>query len=125
LIEGVIRAKRPARLPVILAREEVRAVLGCLEEVPRLVALLLNGAGLRILDALCLRIQDVDFARRFINVRRRAGSVSDRRKRRQSSFGTARAARIAAPCCPPPPRPNCWDNSIACARCSKKTGPTR
>ena len=47
LIEGVIRAKRPARLPVILAREEVRAMLGCLEGVPRLVTLLLYGAGLR------------------------------------------------------------------------------
>jgi integron integrase len=63
LMEGVIRVKRPERLPVILTREEVRAVLGRLDGVPRLVALLLYGAGLRILDALRLRIQDVDFAR--------------------------------------------------------------
>src|SRR5262249_17513343 len=39
LIEGVIRAKRPERLPVILSRDEVRAVLGRLDGVPRLVAL--------------------------------------------------------------------------------------
>ncbi len=60
-IEGVIRARRPERLPVILSRDEVRALLGRLNGVTRLVALLLYGAGLRLLDALRLRIQDVDF----------------------------------------------------------------
>jgi integron integrase len=62
-IEEVVRAKRPERWPVILTRDEVRAVLGGLDGVPRRVALLLYGAGLRILDALRLRVQDVDFAR--------------------------------------------------------------
>src|SRR5262245_53884182 len=78
LIEGVIRAKRPERLPVILARHEVRAVLGCLGGVARLVALLLYGAGLRILDALRLRIQDVDFARMELLIRHGKGG-KDRR----------------------------------------------
>ncbi len=47
-IAGVVRARRPERLPVILSRDEVRAVLGCLDGVPRLVCFLLYGAGLRI-----------------------------------------------------------------------------
>src|SRR5262245_2093384 len=44
VIQGVIRAKRPERLPIVLTREEVRAVLGKLDGVPRLVSLLLYGA---------------------------------------------------------------------------------
>jgi integron integrase len=78
LIEGAIRAKRPARLPVILSRDEVRAVLGHMEGVPRLVTLLLYGAGLRILDALRLRIQDVDLARMELLIRHGKGG-KDRR----------------------------------------------
>jgi integron integrase len=78
LIEGVIRAKRPERLPVILTRDEVRAVLGRLDGVPRLVALLLYGAGLRILDALRLRVQEVDFARMEMLIRHGKGG-KDRR----------------------------------------------
>jgi integron integrase len=78
LIEGVIRAKRPERLPVILTRQEVRAVLGRLDGVPRLVALLLYGAGLRILDALRLRVQEVDFARMELLIRHGKGG-KDRR----------------------------------------------
>ena len=78
LIDGVIRAKRPERLPIILSRDEVRAVLGRLEGVPRLVSLLLYGAGLRILDALRLRIQDVDFARMELLIRHGKGG-KDRR----------------------------------------------
>src|SRR4051812_18680090 len=59
-IAGVVRAKRPERLPVVLTRDEVRVVLGRLNGVPRTVALLLYGAGLRVLDALRLRVHDVD-----------------------------------------------------------------
>jgi len=78
LIEGVIRAKRPERLPVILTREEVRAVLGRLDGVPRLLALLLYGAGLWILDALRLRVRDVDFALMELLIRHGKGG-KDRR----------------------------------------------
>src|SRR5205085_4275869 len=52
------RAKRAERLPVVLTRDEVRAVLGRLTGVPRTVSLLLYGAGLRVLDALRLRVHD-------------------------------------------------------------------
>src|SRR6266545_1039819 len=66
---GVVRAKRPQRLPVVLTRAEVRAVLRPLEGVPRLMAHLLYGAGLRLLECCRLRIQDVDFASNQVVVR--------------------------------------------------------
>jgi integron integrase len=77
-ITGVIRAQRPRRLPVILDRSEVQALLGRLDGVPRLVGLLLYGAGLRVLEALRLRVKDVDFLRKEITVREGKGD-KDRR----------------------------------------------
>jgi len=68
-LDSVVRAKSPQRLPVVLTREEVRTVLGQLDGVPRLMAVLLYGAGLRLLECCRLRIQDVDFARNQIVVR--------------------------------------------------------
>src|SRR5262245_61720446 len=68
-LEGVVRAKRPERLPVILTREEVAAILRPLTGVPRLMASLLYGSGLRLLECCRLRIQDIDFARNQIVVR--------------------------------------------------------
>jgi integron integrase len=68
-LEGVVRARRPARLPVVLTREEVRAVLERLEGAPRLMACLLYGAGLRVLECCRLRIQDVDFGTNQLVVR--------------------------------------------------------
>ncbi len=68
-LDDVVRAKRPKRLPVVLAREEVRTVLQPLEGVPRLMAHLLYGAGLRLLECCRLRVQDVDFATNQIVVR--------------------------------------------------------
>src|SRR5215510_4454535 len=61
-LENVVRAKRPQYLPVVLTREEVRTVLQRLNGVPRLMALLLYGAGLRLLECCRLRVKDVDFA---------------------------------------------------------------
>jgi integron integrase len=68
-ITGVIRAKRPRRLPVVLNRPEVRAVLAALQGVPHLASVLLYGAGLRLLDGLRLRVHDLDFIRHEILVR--------------------------------------------------------
>lgn len=72
-LEGVVRAQRPRRLPVVLDRDEVRALLAQLEGEHRLVASLLYGAGLRLLEALTLRVKDVDLAAREIRVRRGKG----------------------------------------------------
>ncbi len=67
-IEGVVRARRPRRLPVVLTRQEVRAVLDALDGTPRLVCTLLYGSGLRLLECLRLRIKDVDLSRHEITV---------------------------------------------------------
>ena len=72
-IAGVIRAIRPKRLPVVLTRQEVREVLRRVEEGPRLVCGLLYGAGLRVLEALRLRVKDLDFGRGEITVREGKG----------------------------------------------------
>ena len=61
IVSDVVLAKRPVRPPVVLTRAEVRVVLSRLEGQPRLVALLLYDAGLRLLEALSLRVKDVDF----------------------------------------------------------------
>ena len=68
-LEQVVRAKRPARVPVVLTREEVKAVLGQMRGAARLVAWLLYGSGLRLLEALTLRVKDLDLARGEIRVR--------------------------------------------------------
>ena len=60
-LDDIVRANRPARLPVVLTRDEVRAVLERLAGAPRLMACLLYGAGLRVLECCHLRVQDVDF----------------------------------------------------------------
>jgi len=74
-LEDVVRARRPARLPVVLTRDEVRAVIRELDGPVRLLALLLYGAGLRVLEAARLRVQDLDFARNELVVR---GGKGDR-----------------------------------------------
>ena len=68
-VEGVIRAKRPEHLPVVFTSTEARAILARLSGVPLLVAGLLYGAGLRLSEALRLRVKDVDFEARQISVR--------------------------------------------------------
>lgn len=68
-IDDLVRARRPARLPVVLTRDEVESVLVRMEGVTGLVARLLYGSGFRLLEALRLRVKDVDFARRQIVAR--------------------------------------------------------
>jgi integron integrase len=68
-LDQVERACTPARLPVVLTREEVAAVLARLGGTHRLLGRLLYGSGLRIMEGVRLRVKDVDFARREILVR--------------------------------------------------------
>jgi integron integrase len=65
----VVHAKRPQRLPVVLTPEECRAVLAKLSGAYSIVGGLLYGGGLRLLEALHLRVKDVDFERREVMVR--------------------------------------------------------
>lgn len=74
----VIRARRPQRLPVVLNRDEIRAVFNQLTGVYRLIASILYGAGLRLTECVQLRVQDIDVTRREILVRSGKGD-KDRR----------------------------------------------
>ena len=68
-IEDVVRARYSQHLPVVLTRDEVRLVLSKMKGVSRMVATLLYGSGLRLMEALCLRVKDVDFGLNQILVR--------------------------------------------------------
>jgi integron integrase len=68
-LDDVVRARRSVRLPVVLTRDEVRRVLQRLRGTPRLMAILIYGSGLRLLECARLRVQDVDFERNQLIVR--------------------------------------------------------
>ncbi len=68
-LDGVVRAKRPRRLPVVLTREEVRRLLAQMQGRDWLMAGLLYGSGMRVMECLRLRVKDIDFARFDITVR--------------------------------------------------------
>ena len=68
-LDGLVRAKPPQRLPVVLTREEVRNFFGKLNGVPRLMAFLLYGAGLRLLECCRLRVKDIDFGANQVVIR--------------------------------------------------------
>src|SRR6266478_450619 len=69
-----VRADRPVRLPVVLAIEEVKPVIQAMSGVPQLVVKLLYGSGLRLLEALRLRVHDLDFHMKQLTVRDGKGS---------------------------------------------------
>ena len=73
-LEGVVRARRPKRLPVVLTPDEVARVLSHMEGVPLMVALLLYGAGMRLNEALQLRVKDIDFETNEITIREAKGN---------------------------------------------------
>ena len=69
LIEGVLRARRPTRLPSVFTPNEAKAIIGELEGSTKLIVGLLYGAGMRLTEALRLRVKDVDFGTRQMTVR--------------------------------------------------------
>ncbi len=68
-LEGIERARRPRRIPTVFTAEETQALLAQLSGTPRLMAGLLYGAGLRLMECVRLRVKDVDFAYQQITVR--------------------------------------------------------
>ena len=90
-LDDPVRARGPERLPVVLSRDEVRAVLSSMDGVTRLMATLLYGSGLRLLECCRLRVKDVDFARRQIVVRRGKGD-----KDRMTMLPAVAASELAA-----------------------------
>jgi len=73
-LEGVVQAKQPERLPVVLTETEVRRVMSKLRGSHWLLASLLYGAGMRLMEALRLRVKDVEFERMEIVVREGKGA---------------------------------------------------
>jgi integron integrase len=74
LVEGVVRAKRSQRVPVVLTKEEVKNVINHMSGVPRLMALLLYGAGLRLMECCRLRVKDIDINQNEIIIRSGKGN---------------------------------------------------
>jgi len=89
-VDGVIRAKRPHRLPVVLTRQEVKSILVALGQSDWLMVMLLYGAGLRLMECLQLRVKDIDFASNQILVRAGKGD-----KDRHTMLPTALKDRLA------------------------------
>ena len=77
-VDEIVRAKVPRKLPVVLTPEEVRQIVGRLEGIQRLCALLMYGSGLRVIETVSLRVKDIDFGRNEITVRAGKGG-KDRR----------------------------------------------
>lgn len=69
MIQGVVRAKKPERLPVVMTRDEIQSVLARLSGRELLMASLMYGAGLRVTECLRLRVKDIDFGMRQVVVR--------------------------------------------------------
>ena len=65
----LVRAKKPKRLPTVLTKEETRRVIGLMSGAHQLMAKLLYGSGLRLMECVRLRVQDIDFAQHQIIVR--------------------------------------------------------
>jgi len=80
-LEKVERARKPAKLPVVLTRSEVKEIFARLHGTPKLMAGLLYGSGLRLMECVRLRVKDIDFALAQITVR------------------DGKGAKIASPCC--------------------------
>lgn len=72
-LRRVLRSSSPTRLPSVLTREDVRAVVSRLDGMARLIAVLLYGSGLRLMECLSLRVKDRDLAVGEIRVRRGKG----------------------------------------------------
>ena len=73
-METMVRAKRPQRVPTVLASDEVKRLLAQMDGRPWLLASLLYGTGMRLMECLRLRVKDVDFARNEITVRSGKGA---------------------------------------------------
>ena len=93
-MDDIRRAKKPKRVPTVLTRDEVSAMLAQMSGVTWLMAALLYGAGLRLMECVRLRVQDVDFVRREITVRAGKGG-KDRRTMLPAMAAEALQAQLA------------------------------
>lgn len=93
-MDDIRRAKRPQRLPVVLDRNETIALLGGMDGLTGLMASILYGSGLRLMECVRLRVKDVDFARHEIIVRQGKGG-KDRRTMLPGAVVEALLAQLA------------------------------
>jgi hypothetical protein len=101
-LEDIERAKRPRRLPTVFTRNEVHAILTRLTGMPHLMAGLLYGAGLRLMECVRLRVKDVDFTYYQITVR------------------DGKGPRTGSPCSPGRWQSPCSDILPGCSSSTKK-----
>jgi len=94
-LSEVVRAKRPLRLPVVLTRDEVRAILDLTRGLSGVMLRLLYGSGMRLMECCRLRVKDLDFSRREIVVREGKGD-RDRRTMLPTSLGEPLQRQLAA-----------------------------
>ena len=73
-LNGIVRAKAPMRLPVVLTRDEVMLLLVQMKGTPQLMARLMYGTGMRLMECMRLRVKDIDFGRNEIVVREGKGA---------------------------------------------------
>lgn len=71
---NAVRAARKTNLPVVMTRNEVRSIISIMEGVPQLIVKLLYGCGLRIMETLRLRVQDIDYKMKTVTVRSGKGA---------------------------------------------------
>mgnify|MGYP003606367110 FL=1 len=88
LLERRRGVRRPQRLPEVLSPDEVRAALNAMRGLPRLVAALLYGSGMRVGECVALRVQDLDF---------RAGTIVVRSGKGAKDRMTVLPARLSSP----------------------------
>lgn len=81
---NAVRATKKLNIPVVLTRDEVQQIISIMEGVPQLIVKVLYGSGLRIMEAVRLRVQDIDYSMRQISVRSGKGA-----KDRYSTFPTS------------------------------------
>ncbi|WP_082563411.1 integron integrase [Pseudoxanthomonas sp. Root65] len=92
-MDDVVRAKRPLRVPTVLSQTEVRTLLAHMDGRMALLARLLYGTGMRLMEGVRLRVKDVDFARNEITVREGKGG-KDRRTVLPASLVPALQAEV-------------------------------
>ena len=97
-LDNVIQAKAPKKLPVVLTVSEVQAVLSRLSGSHLLIASLLYGGGMRLMEAVRLRVKDVEFARQEIIVREGKG-FKDRVTMLPESIAAILRAHLVKICC--------------------------
>ena len=105
-LPDVVRAKQPQRLPVVLTKAEVQAVLRHVPNEYQVMAKLLYGSGLRLMECVRLRVKDLDFAQQLIVVRDGKG-MKDR---------VTTSRRLSPTNCAPPWKPICCKSNICILR---------